>query len=100
MKTKLRTGFTAYVAVVHKMWDRSGRHDGDWASFIDKNKKEAIKSAIRARSKWEAKGYGPYQIWVGTLTQAVNVPEQFELEAINDSLSCKNTFGDLYRSQQ
>jgi len=71
-----------YVAVVHKAWQLSGRPDGDWASFVNKNKKAAIAAAMKARDRWEKKGFGPYQIWTGELTEAVNVPVEYELEAI------------------
>jgi hypothetical protein len=58
---------TIYIATICKLWDRSGRPDGDWACFIDKQKSNAIKKAIAARTTWESKGYGPYKILVGTL---------------------------------
>lgn len=73
-----------YVAVVTKAWQLSGRPEGDWGSFINKNKKDAIAAALKARAKWEAKGFGPYQIWVGVLTQEVQTPVKFELAAITE----------------
>ena len=66
---------TIYVAVVHKCWELSGIPDGQWASFVDKNKKTAIAKAMAAREKWETRGNGPYQIWVGTLTEAIQMPQ-------------------------
>jgi hypothetical protein len=65
---------TIYVAVVHKCWGLSGSRDGQWASFVDQNKKTAIAQAMAAREKWEARGSGPYRIWVGTLTEAIQMP--------------------------
>jgi len=76
---------TIYVAVVTKAWQLSQRPEGEWASFLNKNKKDAIAEAMKARTKWEAKGQGPYEIWVGTLTQQVNVPTKFELVAIKEA---------------
>lgn len=77
---------TNYVAVVHKYGEMSGRHDGDWASFLSKDKKIAIAKAMVARKRWESKGYGPYQIWVGTLTESLNVPQPtYALERIDES---------------
>lgn len=73
-----------YVAVVTKAWELSGRPDGDWACFLDKNQKMAIAKAANARAKWEAKGYGPYKIWVGILNYAVNIPVKYELEPITE----------------
>lgn len=81
-KQKVKLKSTIYVAVVHKAWKLSGRPDGDWASFVNKNKKDAVAAAMKARSRWEAKGFGPYQIWVGELVEAVNVPVEYKLEAI------------------
>ena len=75
---------TIYVAVVTKAWQLSERPEGDWASFLNKNKKDAVAAAIKARTKWEAKGNGPYEIWVGTLTQQVHVPNNFELVTIKE----------------
>src|SRR5271170_5452061 len=60
-----------YVAVVHKAWQTSGRPDGDWGSFLNKNKGEAITAAQTAKKRWEARGFGPYNIWVGTVTEVV-----------------------------
>lgn len=71
-----------YVAVVHKAWQRSGRPEGDWGSFVNKNKKAAIAAAIAARKKWEAKGFGPYQIWVGVLTEDLQIPVEYKLQDI------------------
>jgi hypothetical protein len=71
-----------FIAVVLKAGQASQRTDGDWACFVNKDKKVAITQAIKARSKWEAKGFGPYQIQAGTLTQEVNIPVEFKLAAI------------------
>ncbi len=73
-----------YCAVVTNAWQLSGRPEGDWASFLNKNKNSAIEAAVKARAKWEAKGYGPYKIWVGVLSQEVNIPVKFELAAIKE----------------
>jgi hypothetical protein len=73
-----------YVAVVTKACELSGRPEGDWASFVNKNQKDAVAAAMKARSKWEAKGFGPYKILVGVLTQEVNVPVKFELAPITE----------------
>jgi hypothetical protein len=73
-----------YVAVVVKGVERSQRPEGDWASFTGKDKKTVIAAAMKARGRWEAKGFGPYQIWVGQLTQEVNVPVKYELAAIKE----------------
>lgn len=72
-----------YVAVVCKVWERSGRPAGDWACFINKQKSEAIRAAIAARKKWSEKGYGPYRILVGVLGEEVSEPPvRFELKTI------------------
>jgi hypothetical protein len=73
-----------YVAVVHKAWNLSGRPDGDWASFLDKNKNNAVDKAVKAKRKWEAAGNGPYKIWVGELTQAVSFPQEYVLGDIEE----------------
>lgn len=89
-----------YVAVVHKAWQLSGRPDGDWASFINKNEKEAVKAAIKARDHWEKKGFGPYQIWVGELTAAVHVPVQYKLKAIGEPLPAGQSQQFKYRDYE
>jgi len=73
-----------YVAVIcKKLWERSTRDHGDWASFIDKNKNNVITKALKARNEWERKGYGPYIILVGTLEEEATIPANYELRPID-----------------
>lgn len=74
-----------YVAVVCKLWDRSGRPRGDWACFVDKQESRAISQAIGAKKEWERKGaYGPYRILVGTLTKEATVPVRYRIVSIQE----------------
>ncbi len=88
MKTKkkrvrrvTRKASALFVAVVLKDDDgyNSGRQDGDWASFVGFDKAQEIGRAIEAKKKWESKGYGPYQIFVGTLTENVTLPTNYKV---------------------
>lgn len=64
-----------YVAVITKNDFTSAREMGDWACFCADTKDEAIQRAVRARERWEANGrLGPYEIFVGQLTERVNEP--------------------------
>jgi hypothetical protein len=69
-----------YIAVVYT--NNSGRPNGDLASFVSKKKEHAIKLAIAARDKWQGKGFGPYSIYVGKLTEVVETPKTFTLTRI------------------
>ena len=55
---------------------KSARPTGDWASFVSDSKADAVGRALEARDSWEKKFCGPYQIWVGELTEEVKVPRQ------------------------
>lgn len=86
MKTKRKkAAIMFHVAVVlntvgpEKALALSGRPEGDWGSFVALSQDDAVGRAVKARAKWEAKGYGPYQIFVGTLTAEVIVPTNFKL---------------------
>lgn len=75
-----------YIAAVCKLWDRSGRTEGDWSCFIDKNKNAAITKALNAKRKWEEKGYGPYRVLVGNLVEEVAVPMRYRLRPIEEEV--------------
>lgn len=68
-----------HVAVVLRPGLESGRPDKDWGSFVDTNAATAIERAIAAKARWEAKGYGPYEIYTGTLTESVTLPMNWKL---------------------
>ena len=63
-----------FVAVIVKSNGAgSDRPHGDWASFI--GEEETVKNeVVNARAEWEAKGYGPYTILAGWLSQEIQVP--------------------------
>jgi hypothetical protein len=74
-----------YVAVVCKPpWTRSERTHGDWASFIDKNKNNVITKALKARNEWERKGFGPYTILVGNITEEAVLPQDYTLQPLGE----------------
>jgi hypothetical protein len=70
------------VAVVLKPGRTSGRYDGDWGSFVGEDKATEITHAIEAKSRWEAKGYGPYTIYCGTLTEVVTLPTSYKVSKL------------------
>lgn len=53
--------------------------NGDWASVLGGDKESVIAEAIRLTRKWEANGYGPYEILAGQLTEKVFQPTVFKL---------------------
>ena len=78
----MKTKTTNYVVVVAnnslEEW-HSQRDDGSWSSFIGVDKTETIGRAMKARERYEAKGYGPYSCYVGELNELVKVPINFKL---------------------
>jgi hypothetical protein len=58
---------------------RSGRSEGDWASFIGQDASAVVRKAIAARDKWEKNGYGPYSILTGEITGRVQVPTTYRV---------------------
>lgn len=74
-----------FIAVVYTATGLSGRHEGDFASFVATTKEEAIQDAIDARSKWETKGYGPYRLLVGKLSEEVAIPTRYEIVKLGSS---------------
>ena len=66
-----------YANVERRDSFESARLQGDWASFVSNSKADAIDRALEAREDWERNGHcGPYQIWVGELTEEVKIPRQ------------------------
>lgn len=78
---KERKKLSVAVVIDEKLSPHSLRHEGDWASFVGE-RVQAVGRAIRARVLWEAKGYGPYRILVGELTEEAKQNSKFSLSRI------------------
>jgi hypothetical protein len=53
----------------------------DWSCFVDEEKAEATKRALKAAREWGAR-HGEYDIFVGRLTESVFVPLEFKFEKL------------------
>lgn len=73
-----------YVAVVvKKNGAASGRAKGDWSCFTGNVKAEVIERALEAKRDWQRNGYGPYDVLVGRIAEAVRVPQNWELVSLS-----------------
>ena len=82
-KKRVRTtAKVLHVAVVLRPGLTSGRPDGDWGAFVSLDKDDAIEAAIAAKTRWEAKNYGPYEIYKGTLSELVTLPTNWKLSKL------------------
>jgi len=73
-----------YIAVVCTFQEFSGRPEGDWSCFTDKDKNAAITKALVSKRKWEEKGYGPYRVLVGKVVEEVLIPMRYRLQSIEE----------------
>lgn len=78
-----------YVAVVFTEDGKSLAPDGTFASFVHRNRTKAIKRAVEAARKWEARNFRidqtrasadrEYTVLVGELTEAVIPAPQYDV---------------------
>jgi hypothetical protein len=73
-----------YIAVVYTK--HSGRPNKDLAAFVSPEKQVAVSLALKARDEWERKSFGPYEIFVGELTEKVTTTQKFELQKLRGAL--------------
>lgn len=85
-KKKAAKSTLAVAVVVNANGSLSGRSHRDWASFVHSEEKLVVTAAIKAAADWQAEGYGPYSILVGTLTRVAEVPTNYKLAAIPEPL--------------
>lgn len=50
--------------------------EADWSCFVGEDKAEVLERALQARAGW---GTRDYQLWVGTLTEKVIIPNNWKL---------------------
>lgn len=86
---KTRKRVALYVAVVLRLPSQLTETTGviqsqrpkyqDWSSTVGTDRKAVISRAIELSREWEFKGYGPYEILVGQLTEKAALPTAFRI---------------------
>ena len=72
-----------FIAVVGRSENMDRYKENKAFTGPDKNK--VVTTALRAKTTWEKDGqYGPYDVYVGELTEKVSFPVSFELVAISE----------------
>jgi hypothetical protein len=56
-----------------------GTIHGDYGSFVGADREAVVAAALKARQEWTRDSYGPYRILVGTLTEEVITPTQYQV---------------------